>query len=1025
MRKLLTSLVILLISLSAFGQSASTSGNIEGHVADPNGAVIPGVSVTAKNQDTGFAKTATTDADGNFIFVLLPPGNYKVDVAAAKGFAAATYQNVRVTVGAKTSLDVMLKAGGSVNVVDVNSDGQGIEVTRTSIATTVDERRVTNLPVNGRNFLEFATLTPGIVRDPTRAGDLAVGGQKGTLNSIQIDGASSDNTFFGQASGRTGSGRAPSQFSIDTVKEFQVNQNGFSAEYGRAAGAVINVVTKSGTNRLTGSAFEYFRDESLNANSPVVKATQASRGQPNKRNKGQINQFGGTIGGPIKTDKAFFFGAYEGQRSKLPNPVILRSLPFAPANVQTFLNPKLAFYDLSRKQDTFLIKTDFNINARNQVWVRFNQQNFTGTNLESGGNLNAFEHTGNSNVKSTSITGAWIATISPRWFNEFRYQFSRDREPGFANSTLAEVTLAASAGGINDGTFNFGSNNFSPRETTIKRNQIIDSQTFLSGNHTIKYGVDLLFDRIFNFFPGLFAGSYRFASYTTFSNQLANPLVQSAAQYRQSFAGSGTTGATTRPNNNEYGFFVQDDWRAAPKLTVNLGLRYDYQVIAKPPISNPNAGLVAAGFDTGFQPKDKNNFAPRIGMSYAFNEKTVVRGGYGLYYGRTPAILTGTAHSQNGIQVIALDINCVNTPALCPLFPAVFSAPPTGATLAAINLYLFDKKFQQPYTHQARVQFEREVFKNTTFSVQYTLFKGQSLTRTRNANLSAPVATSIPIYNGTTATGDSFTFQRFAGTGYAGPKVAGFNRISLFESSAKSLYNAVSFEFNRRFADHWQFNTSYTLSNAKDSKPDQTSVVPGADDGKIAENQFDLTGEYGRSDLDVRHRFIFSPVFDTGKFKHSDSKVVSALLSDYVFTAIVQAQSGIAYSALVGSDPNADGVAGTDRVPGTRRNQFSTPPAYIFDMRIGRIIRFGEHKRLSLFLEGFNIFNRSNVLSVNNTQYTFASAGTVSGVALPNRLSTAATNFQTPRQFYSGSPSFSLNNSSYNRELQLGIRFDF
>lgn len=1022
MRKLLILLaVIALTAALADAQSQSTTGNIEGRVVDPNGAVVPGVSVTAKNQDTGFAKSTSSDSDGNYIFVLLPPGKYKVDVASVKGFAAATYQNVTVTVGAKTSLDVTLNAGGTVNVVDVSSDGQGLEATRTSISTTVDERRVIGLPVNGRNFLEFATLTPGIVRDPTRAGDLAVGGQKGTLNSIQIDGASSDNTFFGQASGRTGSGRAPSQFSIDTVKEFQVNQNGFSAEFGRAAGAVINVVTKSGTNRFTGSAFEYFRDESLNANSPIVKATQALRGQPNKRNKGQINQFGGTFGGPIKTDKAFFFGAYEGQRSKLPNPVILRSLPFAPANVQAFLNPKLAFYDLSRKQDTYLIKTDFNINSRNQVWVRFNQQNFTGTNLESGGNLNAFEHTGNSTVKTTSITGAWIATLSPRWFNEFRYQFSRDREPGFANSTAAEVTLSANAGGINDGTFNFGSNNFSPRETTIKRNQIIDSQTYLAGNHSIKYGADLLFDRIFNFFPGLFAGSYRFASYTAFSNQLANPLVQSAAQYRQSFPGAGTTGGTTHPDNNEYGFFVQDDWRATPKLTVNVGLRYDYQRIAKPPIQNPNAALLAAGFDTGFQPKDKNNFAPRFGVSYAIDEKTVIRGGYGLYYGRTPAILTGTAHSQNGIQVVAFDINCTTSPALCPLFPNTFASVPTGATLAPINLYLFDKKFQQPYTQQARVQFEREVFKNTTFSVQYTLFKGQSLTRTRNANLSAPVSTSIPIYNGTTATGDSFTFMRFSN-----PRpITAFNRISLFESSAKSLYNAISFEFNRRFANHFQFNTSYTFSNAKDSKPDQTSVVPGADDGKLAENQFDLTGEYGRSDLDVRHRFIFSPVYETGTFTRSDNRIARALLSDYVFTAIVQAQSGIAYSAVVGGDPNGDGVSGTDRVPGTRRNQFSTPPAYIFDMRVGRIIRFSEKKRLSLFLEGFNIFNRSNVLFVNNTQYSFSPAGTVSGVAVPNRLSTAATNFQTPRQFYSGSPSFSLNNSSYNRELQLGIRFDF
>ncbi len=1003
---------------SAFSQSQSTTGNIEGRIADQNGAFVPGIAITVTNQDTGFGKSVFTDDSGHYIFVLLPPGNYRLNVAAVKGFNAGTYENVRVTVGAKTVLDITLTIGGVVNVVDINAEGQGIETTRTSISSTVDERRVINLPTNGRNFLDFATLTPGVVRDPTRAGDLAVGGQKGTLNSVQIDGASSDNTFFGQSSGRVGSGRAPSQFSIDTVKEFQVNQNGFSAEFGRAAGAVINVVTKSGTNRFSGSAFDYFRDESLNARNPNL--VSARRPRP----AGQINQFGGTFGGPIKKDKIFFFGAYEGQRSKLPNPVVLNSLPFAQANVQTFLLPRVASYDVSRQQDTYLVKGDFNINQRNQVWVRFNQQNFTGTNLENGGSLSAAEHTGNSNVTTTAITGNWTFSITPNWINEFRYQYSRDREPGFANTTDPEVTLSAFTTGvtpaINDGTFNFGRNNFSPRETTIKRNQVIDSQTYLYRAHTIKFGADLLFDRIFNFFPGLFSGSYRFANYTAFSNQLANPLTQNAAQYRQSFAGAGT-GATTHPNNSEYGFFFQDDWRATPKLTVNLGLRYDYQSIEKPAIQNPNAALLAAGFDTAFRPSDKNNFAPRIGLSYGFNDKTVIRGGYGIYYGRTPAIMTGTAHSQNGIQVVAIDVNCVTSPALCPIYPNVFSTLPTGATLAPVNLYLFDKNFRQPFTHQARIQFEREVFKKTTFSVQYMMFKGQDLSRTRNANLSAPVSTVVPIYNGTSATGDSITFLRFSN-----PRpIPAFNRISLFESSAKSLYHGLSFEFNRRFANHWQFNSSYTLSKAKDNKPDQTSVVPGADDGKIAENQFDLSGEYGRSDLDIRHRFIFSPVYETGTFKYSENKVVRALLSDYVVTGIFTAQSGIAYSAIVGGDPNGDGVSGTDRVPGTKRNQFSTPAAYIVDMRIGRIIKFSERYRLSLFAEGFNLFNRSNVIAVNNTQYTYSSAGTVSGVPLPARLSPAASNFGTPRQFFSGSPSFSLNNSSYNREFQLGIRFDF
>lgn len=1012
MRKLLLLLVLsVLFSSVLLGQSQSTTGNIEGRILDPNGAAVPGISVKARNQDTGLVKSAVSDSAGNFIIVLLPPGNYTIETGAGKGFAPAKYQNVSVTVGAKTALDLALSVGTTTNVVDVSADGQSVELTRTSLSTTINETSVNNLPTNGRNFLDFATLTPGIVKDPTRAGDLAVGGQKGTLNSIQIDGVSSDNTFFGQSSGRIGSGRAPSQFSIDTVKEFQVNQNGFSAEYGRAAGAVINVVTKSGTNKFTGSAFEYFRDESLNARNPNLVA--ANRSRP----AGQINQFGGTIGGPIKKDKAFFFGAYEGQRSKLPNPVVLNSLPFAPANVQAFLAPKARSYDVSRQQDTYLFKTDFNINDRNQVWVRFNQQNFTGTNLENGGSLSSVEHTGNSNVTTTAITADWTATISSRWYNEFRYQYSRDREPGFSNSTDPEATFTASAGGITDGTFNIGRNNFSPRETTIKRNQIVNNQTYVIKSHTLKYGVDLLFDTVFNFFPGLFSGSYSFANYTALSNQLATPGTQFASRYRQSFAGSGTTGGTTHPNNYEYGFFVQDDWRATAKLTVNLGLRYDYQVIAKPPIQNGNTALLAAGFDTSFQPKDKSNFAPRFGLSYAIDDKTVIRGGYGLYFGRTPAIMTGTAHSQNGIQVIAIDINCVTSPALCPLYPNVFTSVPTGATLAPINLYLFDKNYKQPFTQQARLQFEREILKNTTFSVQYSLFKGQDLSRTRNANFTAPVATTYPVYeaNGT-ATGQSLTVNRFAGAGYAGPRVAGFTRISLFESTARSFYQGLTFEFNRRFSNTWQLSSSYTLSKAKDDKPDQTSVVVGADDSKVAENNFDLSGEYGRSDLDIRHRFVLSSVYNTGTFKYSENKVARALLSDYEVTGIFQAQSGIAYSALISGDPNADGNTSTDRVPGTARNQFSTPAAYILDLRVGRFIRFGERYRISLFAEAFNLLNRANVISVNNTQYTFSSS--------LGRF-TKTTNFQTPRQFYSGSPSFSLNNSSYNREMQLGIRFDF
>ncbi len=956
---------------SALAQSQATTGNIEGRVLDPNGAAVPNVNVSATNKDTGFGKTVMADSEGNYIIVLLPPGVYKVEAKAASGFQPATYDNVPVTVGGKTALDINLAVGSGTTVIDVQAEGELVETTRSSVASTVNERAVATLPVNGRNFLDFATLTPGVVRDPTRGGDLTVGGQKGTFNSLQVDGADNNNTFFGQSFGRTGT-RPPYQFSIETVKEFQINQNGFSAEFGRAAGAVINVVTKSGTNSLSGGAFLFFRDEALNSNTPILTARGA------KRPKSQIKQFGGRLGGPIVKDRVFYFFAYDGQRANVPQVVDVPNINL-PANAaaRTLLLPKLGTYDIGRQQDVFLFKTDFNINERNQVWVRFNQQNFTGKNNENSGPLSVEEHSGNSKANTTTLAGTWTSTLRTNIFNEFRMQWGRDSEPGEANSDQPEARIQTGQGFLT-----IGRNNFSPRETTIKRFQVIDNVTFLVGSHNIKTGVDFNFDKIFNFFPGIFTGQYTFNSFAAF-------VANTPATYIQNFGGAGTTGPETHPDNNEYAFFVQDDWKIRPEFTLNLGLRYDYQEIAKPPITNPNAALLAAGYDTGFQPKDKNNFAPRIGAAYSINEKTVVRGGYGMFYARTPAIMTGTAHSQNGIQVTGVSLTCNTTPTNpCPTYPAIFSTVPTGSNVTTVtpSLFLFSKDYKQPLVHQGRVGVERELFANMSLAVSYMVFKGQSLSLTRDVNLFQPE----------TATVNGFTFQRFPTT----RPIAGFNRIQLFDSKAKSFYQGLAFELKKRFANRYQFGVAYTYSKTKDSKPDQTAVVVGADDSKYIQNQLDVDSEYGRSDLDIPHRFVANATYETGKFKWSGNKVLRALLSDYTISGILTLQSGFAYSATVSGDLNRDGNPSNDRVPGTERNQFTTPNVYILDMRLGRVIKFTEKYRLTLLAEGFNIFNRSNVSNVNRAQYSTA-------------LTTPNANFGLPSAFLG------------ERQFQLGVKFDF
>jgi outer membrane receptor protein involved in Fe transport len=1005
-------LSLALLAPAAAAQSQATTGDIEGRVLDPNGAVVPNAAVTARNEATGFERGATTDADGNYRIVLLPPGAYTVRVSGVSGFETLALPNLPVTVGSKLPLDVTLTVAGAQTVVEVY-DAATVETTRTSVSTTVNERSIQNLPINGRNFQDFSTLTPGVIRDP-RGGDLSVGGQRGTLNSLQVDGVDNNNTFFGQALGRGGV-RPPYQFSEESVQEFQVNQNGFSAEFGRAGGAVINVVTKSGTNQFHGGLFEYLRDESLNANDPVTKAVQFRAGRPNKRPASRINQFGGRVGGPIVENRAFFFVTYDGQRSDIPQVLDVPNLSTAPAAAQAALLPKLDTYQVGRSQDVFLGKTDIALNQSNQLSLRYNHQGFTGRNNENNGPLSAEEHSGDSLVKSDTFSGSLSSVLTKTVVNEFRFQLARDKEPGEANSDQPEAVINTGSGNLN-----IGRNNFSPRETTIKRFQLIDNVSLVRGRSNYKFGLDFNFDRVLNFFPGLFSGSY------TFSN-IADPLAplttlngyQAFARnlpvsFTQNFAGVNTSGGTTEPNLSEYSFFAQDDVRVTPKLTLNLGVRYDYESPACPPVTNPDPLLLNHGVNTGNCPQDRNNLAPRAGFSYAPDEKTVVRGGFGLFYARTPAIVLGTAHSQNGINVTGVTLSASQLNTLGLHYPNVLTAPPAIGG-SSPSLYYFAPDYVQPYVEQGRLGVERELSPGLSLSATYLFYRGVHLTRTRDINLSAPVAQAFPV-QGTTQT---YTFLRFPATRpISRASGASYARISVFESASRSLYNGLALQATQRFTRGFQFIAAYTFSKAKDDRPDQTTVVVGADDAKIVENQVDPGLDYARSDTDLRHRFVFSPVYDIGRIKWSDSPVARTLFSDWTLSGIVQLQSGSPYSALVGNDPNNDGNRANDRLPGTTRNQFTTPAVYQLDARVTRNIPFNESMRVRLILEAFNLFNRANVVTVNTTAFNFSTAS--GGILTPAPLVTA---FGTPRTF--SSPASGTTTFATPRQLQLAVKFDF
>jgi outer membrane receptor protein involved in Fe transport len=930
-------------------RAQSASGSIQGTVVDSSGGVLPGVTVTVNNSAAGITRSVVTDQAGEFRAELLPVGTYEV-AAELSGFAPVKQSNVNLTIGATLTLQVELRVANVAETVTVSGAAPIIETTRSQMSDTVGQAAIQNLPVNGRNFIDFALLTPGVTKD-VRTGDISFAGQRGTLNSLVIDGADSNNTFFGQSLGRTGSGRAPYQFSQDAVQEFQVNSNAYSAEYGRAGGAVINVVTKSGTNSPSGSAFEFFRDKALNAND----ALSVQRGLAKRPY--HYNQFGATFGGPIQRDVHFVFLNYDGQRNTQPNPVFLNVPASTPGDADTQaalakLQPLATSWNQGRNQNVFLVKTDSQLAKDHRLTLRYNHQNFTGLNFENSGSQNSEQHTGNSNVFTRTLNGTLASVLGSTMFNEARVQYARDSEPGQSNSELPEAIVRQAGSTV----LTIGRNSFSPRETTIKRWQVADTFTVVKGPHKLKAGADVQADDILNYFPGNFFGAYSFQTLASFNRGAPNGANES---YTQAFAGAGTTGGTTHPDIREYSVFGQDEWRVSKEVTINAGVRYDVQKFAKPPIKNPDPQLAAAGLDTSVLKTDTNNVGPRFGVAYSPTGRPfVVRGGYGLFYGRTTSIMVGTAHSNNGINVQTITF----AGNLVPTYPNIFSSLPTGATLPRPTIFVFDPSFENPRVQQASTGLEYQLSPTSSLTLSYLFVRGDSLPRSIDINIGPASVVTYTI----AGSNQTVTYPRFA----AGP-FTNFQRVIEFQSSAYSRYNGFTIELNRRMANSVQFRAAYTLGKVIDTVPDATAVVPNSagDDAKYASDPADFEVDRTVGNNDQRHRFVASGVWDSTSVVGSRAGVSRAILGGWSLSAILTTQSGQPYSARVGAiDLNGDLNTRNDLAPGTTRNQFNLPAQTTLDLRVARTFGLGGAK-LTTIAEAFNLLNRTNISSVNTTYY--------------------------------------------------------
>lgn len=668
----LLSLALLPASARYAGaQASSVAGRLEGNVVDLSGALIPHASITVRNVSTGSDVTQASDEAGHFEFLSLAPGTYQITFASP-GFGNSVLKAVEVRVGTTTTLHPRLAVGEAQTQVDVQTESL-VDTQQSSLATVVARESIDNLPLNGRNFTDFALLTPGATTDGE--GMISFNGIAGNFNNYSVDGANNNNAFFSQQIGRT---TIPFQFSEDVIQEFQVTNSGFEAEFGQAGGGLVNSITRSGTNALHGDGYYYLLDSALNANDPINKALGIAK-PANRR-----QQFGGTLGGPIHHDRVFYLLNYEGQLRNEPvtvnNAAAVANLPpeFATSNptIIADVNASSGSFARSFNQNAIFAKVNATLSKKNTFDATYNYQRYRSphgyfsTPTSSGDGLSLTDG-------STSLffQASLHTVFSSAALNELRFHFGSDFHfdlPATAATGPAIVIQNPDSG------FVYGGNRFE-LSTSDHRYEFTDNFTRVLGKHTVKTGVDINYNRDLDYFVYAPKGEYQFAS-------LADVASGSFQLYLQSF------GQSTVPiHSPTYSVYAQDEYRVVPRLTLNYGLRYDLQVLPKPSVCNPDLPLTC---NIHFS---RNNVAPRFGFAFTpFSQSaTVVRGSFGLFYAQEDLLDVSQALVSNDISrpflaatgpgfgnsapIVTFPTSLTSFPPLPEAPPPPWSSPPTSA----------------------------------------------------------------------------------------------------------------------------------------------------------------------------------------------------------------------------------------------------------------------------------------------------------------------------------------------------------
>jgi outer membrane receptor for ferrienterochelin and colicin len=1030
-RVLLGLVLTLLVTTVASAQNATTTGQIRGRVVDPAGAPVSAASVTARNTETGQERTVTTDASGAYSVRLLPPGTYTVAVEML-GFGRRETPNVRVTIGQSTTINFDLEVQAvRLGAIEVTSAAPPVNVASGGVVQNVTRTEIENLPVLGRDFTDFINLSGVVSPDPgeTTGGQFAIAGQRASQTSIQIDGVDANNAFFGE---NRGGSRIPFVFSLESIQEFQIVTNGFDVEYGNYSGGIVNVVTRGGTNELRGSAYANYRSDALTGRGFLDTV---------KVGNYEVTQYAGSVSGPILRDKAFFLFSLDGQRRREPQ-IPLQISQYAaggeredPAVYQEVLdfwaaldtvygvsNAEAGYRPFQTTNDAITLfgRVDWNLNESHRLSMRHNYSNYN-NDREWDENFD-FLYGASRAEKIESHSNSFVTELqsvfSPTRFNVFRFQFStEDRPRQGSNIRPAMVARLSNGDQIGFGGTFVGFNN----DLDERKIQFVNNFTQVLGSHTLKVGANGIFTHNRNsFLPAISgncgrgsqgAGLFCFSSVAAFA--AGTPT---SYQFNVQEGGGGVP--LSEFDVREIGFYVQDEWRATPKLTVTAGLRHDRQSFGDAPGRILDVER-AFGFETSTAPTDNNNISPRLSVAYDVTGegRNVVRAGAGYFFGRVPYVLGGNVL---GSQRPVFNLTCSGNPArndpTAPPSPLDYPDWSTGGSdnptncagsggFSGVPTYtVWAPDFEYPETFKANIGGETMLGERAQVSLDFMYSRSSNLYTVRNLNLRGPQFT-LDNEGGRRVYTPEELFSPSGGNAPNARVYSSLGDVFVNYGDGRAESYVATLEGSYRFTNRTSLRGSYTWTRAYDNSSysccTASSGFANPNVGEYGPNEVGGFGDtdraWGPSDFVRDHTFILAGftqlplAINVGAFWRLQSgrrftpEVSGDINGDgvnfndrpFIFdpddlplalTGDAETTARAAYAALL-NDNSCIGDYVGEIIP---RSTCRTPWVNQLDLRVTRSFDTFQGQRAELQVDFFNVLNGLGQLNCDTSEYRAA-----------------------------------------------------